>query len=415
MSFESCSSSWTTAIYNATACLRNQDETFLDPCLEYLKKLEHQLRLLQDETEADEWSLPPQNSPPDWHQFLQKYDMSDEINIDRREDTRNSFMRGQCQDQGNAAEKELDCRRILVRILTCQSECLAFKASSLRNSQQWQLGANQYHISLGKIHQALDVADSQISKWIMMEIQGGDYQDHIHSSKEHLIEDANIVAVAIESLTKGRDKFLQLSRKEEAYLLRKLEPQWQSRDEVKRHMGDDRWKNNPNPKFDYAKMRQEWEQRYRDVQGALQVLQTMDITLIHAREKSKQLQNQLDHGIDKCETELLAIPQQRYNRMRPDSEFLERRVSWEDYPDATEFGWEFTGSWEAAEFFEKDGIKMDWYFTSATVKTALDHPTKGKTQMFRNSVHPELYRDILKNPRVHTNQGYQTRKNNHGN
>jgi len=119
----------------------------------------------------------------------------------------------------------------------------------------------------------------------------------------------------------------------------------------------------------------------------------------------------LSSGIEETERMQLPQGQQRYNGIRPNNIMLQNRVSWKDYPDATEFGWVFTGSSDVTEFFEKDGIKLDWYFTTATVKTAMDHPTQGKTQLFRRQVDAGLYRKILENPRIHTDQGYQRRRN----
>jgi len=105
----------------------------------------------------------------------------------------------------------------------------------------------------------------------------------------------------------------------------------------------------------------------------------------------------------------------RYNGLRPTD--LSNRKSWQNYPDPTEFGWVFVGSENnKVEFFEKDGVKLDWYFTTGTIKTSLDHPKQGRTQLFAagEQVSPEVYRQILENPRVHTNLRYQTQKGKHG-
>lgn len=110
---------------------------------------------------------------------------------------------------------------------------------------------------------------------------------------------------------------------------------------------------------------------------------------------------------------------QRYNDRRPNYQDT-GRVSYEDYPDPTQFGWRFTGSCEGgrAEFFEKvdledNGsslIKLDFYYTTGTVKTVLDHPRQGVTQLFGkgglSGLTPSLYRQILQNPRTHTNVRY---------
>ena len=103
----------------------------------------------------------------------------------------------------------------------------------------------------------------------------------------------------------------------------------------------------------------------------------------------------------------------RYNYVRPDYEG--QRVSEELFPDASSFGWTFTGSQQASrvEFFEKrlniGLVKLDFYYTTGTIKTTLHHPSTGKNQLFRGGLTPEQYVGVLNNPRAHTNQGYRRR------
>lgn len=106
---------------------------------------------------------------------------------------------------------------------------------------------------------------------------------------------------------------------------------------------------------------------------------------------------------------------QRYNGTRPNYE--NGRVDLADYPDPTSYGWTFTGSVQNSrvEFFEKrlnngGTVKLDLYYTTATVKTVLDHPTTGRNQLFRKCrASPEVYKAILLNPRYHTGLGYRRR------
>lgn len=42
-----------------------------------------------------------------------------------------------------------------------------------------------------------------------------------------------------------------------------------------------------------------------------------------------------------------------------------------------------------------------------TVGTYMDHPKKGKTQLFRRNCTEAEVRAILKNPRLHTGKGYR--------
>lgn len=77
----------------------------------------------------------------------------------------------------------------------------------------------------------------------------------------------------------------------------------------------------------------------------------------------------------------------RYNGIRPNYDGL--RVSSELFPDPTMFGgWRFTGSQQDSrvEFFEKTlnigTVKLDFYYTTGTVKTTLYHTTTGRTSSF---------------------------------
>jgi len=106
----------------------------------------------------------------------------------------------------------------------------------------------------------------------------------------------------------------------------------------------------------------------------------------------------------------------RYNGVRPN--YDHKRVPIQQYPDPTDYGWTFTGSVEASyvEFFQQVTnmgglIQMDFYYTTGTVKTVMDHPTTGRNELFRNTVSSEDYIRILKNPRSHTGRGYRQRVN----
>lgn len=59
--------------------------------------------------------------------------------------------------------------------------------------------------------------------------------------------------------------------------------------------------------------------------------------------------------------------------------------------------------------FCRKGVRMNVYYSKMTVSTALDHPTKGKTQLFRRNVSMRLLEMIMINPRVHTDKGYRTK------
>lgn len=57
--------------------------------------------------------------------------------------------------------------------------------------------------------------------------------------------------------------------------------------------------------------------------------------------------------------------------------------------------------------FVKDDMRINVYATKMTVATCLNHPTQGRTQLYRKNVTPQELNKIFKNPRVHTNKGYK--------
>ena len=75
----------------------------------------------------------------------------------------------------------------------------------------------------------------------------------------------------------------------------------------------------------------------------------------------------------------------------------------------TAYGWErpiYQGYPHFMLSLFKDGMRVNIYTTTMTVGTCLDHPLKGKTQLFRRNCSIEDVERIFNNPRVHTRKGY---------
>lgn len=60
-------------------------------------------------------------------------------------------------------------------------------------------------------------------------------------------------------------------------------------------------------------------------------------------------------------------------------------------------------------FYNKEKIRINVYYTTMTVGTCLEHPKKGKTQLFRKKVNLSQLAKIFENPRTHTDKGYYTK------
>jgi hypothetical protein len=348
-------------------------------------------------------------------------------------------------------------RRILLRILASQSDVYGrlaqdavFSNTNIKQEQQnnnhrdrseWLLGAEHCTLAVHILHRAVLLADEQISKWLSS-------QQHHHQPQDQALllqalgNDADIISISLQHFSGKDGQFRKAAEKQKSRLESRLYPQWEERDAVKSRLGD-RWTNNPNPKFDYAAKRQADENELRELERALIALDELNDAKRVLELSVRQIQDQLHQasGGEGGEINVHSNTTSRYNEIRPVD--VSQRVSWDDYPDATEFGWTFTGSNELSrvEFFERlvdshvnNGgqsssttsstaaapppvlVKLDWYYTTATVKTSMDHPKQGPNQLFGAQVTPQVYIQILQNPRSHTDVRYHTRRssgNNH--
>ena len=82
---------------------------------------------------------------------------------------------------------------------------------------------------------------------------------------------------------------------------------------------------------------------------------------------------------------------------------------------ATHHGWRIVKHDEVTHMISfKHPVHVDWgrvnvYYSRMTVGTALFHPKKGRTQLFRKYVDGFMLSRIFLNPRVHTGHGYYTK------
>ena len=58
---------------------------------------------------------------------------------------------------------------------------------------------------------------------------------------------------------------------------------------------------------------------------------------------------------------------------------------------------------------EDETYRINVYYTTRTVGTCVDHPSQGKTQLFRRNVSYEELTNLFNNPRIHTGRGYYKR------
>lgn len=61
------------------------------------------------------------------------------------------------------------------------------------------------------------------------------------------------------------------------------------------------------------------------------------------------------------------------------------------------------------KYKEGTQCRINIYYTKMTVATALTHPKKGRTQLFRKNVTDDVLNKIFQDPRTHTRSGYYTK------
>ena len=64
--------------------------------------------------------------------------------------------------------------------------------------------------------------------------------------------------------------------------------------------------------------------------------------------------------------------------------------------------------------YKKDEVRLNFWLSTGTVGSYLDHPTQGKTQLFRRDITMSAVAALFANPRQHTGVGYHTREQLHG-
>jgi len=60
--------------------------------------------------------------------------------------------------------------------------------------------------------------------------------------------------------------------------------------------------------------------------------------------------------------------------------------------------------------YSDGNTRINIYLSKMTVSTCLNHPKKGKTQLFRKNVTKQMLSEIFEYPRKHTGKGYYTKK-----
>jgi hypothetical protein len=310
--------------------------------------------------------------------------------------------------------RELCKLRLLIRVYTSQADLYSKKARLFAVDRQWLAGAASLQSAIASLTRALEIADSEISKCLMVEVAGaGQFLSVMDTDfvrrKNQLQQDADIVHVSTQNVFQEHKRYLQTANRHAERLRRRLLPLYESREEVKKRMGD-RWTDNPNPSNKFARERQKNEAELEVLEEALEQLTKGDTRFLsEATELIKYRLQELHHA------------KNRYNGIRPNK--TEDRL--EGYPIPEDFGWTFTGSSDdRVEFYEKQFMEefpsssddtttaghvivtvvtMKFFFTTGIVNTVLEHPVHGTRQLLSKKDSKDLFHEVLKNPDLYYN------------
>jgi hypothetical protein len=299
---------------------------------------------------------------------------------------------------------ELDSLRLLIRVFTSQADLYAHKARMLSMNRRWMEGAGALQSATGALQNAMGLADSEITKYLMQEVAEisffGSISMYAESArrKHQLQKDADIVHVTVQSVIKDRNQFLQLAEQQVERLKRKLMPQWEDREKAKKRLGD-KWFNNPNAKYQYVDAIKQHEKELKTLQETVNALATQDanvlsVTAKHLKEKLRALWFQKNRYNGK--------PVKKNDKRLP------------GFADPTNFDWSFTGSSDnKVEFFEKQVaeevppgsgmvavsiLKLDWFIQTGVAKMTLEHPMQGTIPLVDNVMTPAMFQMALMHP-----------------
>jgi len=325
--------------------------------------------------------------------------------------------------------------RIKIRLLSTQSDLLSYLAGSARRQQNWVAGAEFCARAVDKVGLALQTADDEVQAWMRSQKKrnkknrkknGGGTAAAVAAHHFDYMKDADVVSMCVKHLAGEKERFVREADRQRARLedellrLRQRRPVL-TREQLIERMGD-RYFNNPNPKNDFRKRRDD-ERMLQQIRDAL--LQLTNLKTEDLQWDSALLRQKLTTMDDNSET----VSTQRNNGIRPDPMSpLAYRVSAYDYPDPTSLGYVFTGSCEQAgtEFFQSyDNIKVDWYYAVAGIRLShtVEVPSpsysnagtggggRPKTKVLQYSAKqltPSLYRQVLANPQAYLREVSET-------
>ena len=183
----------------------------------------------------------------------------------------------------------IQTRYLLVRVYCSIAENFRNEGVSSQKSKDYENCKSMWSLALN----TLKLCEEDIAEWYAMlylrsneldmdpfDITGSPSGLPDKHDRDQLVDLFKALHLLIEDTERQKEKTLaQLSRRMQ-YVAEKLNPMLRARDDVKSVLGDDKWKNNPEPKFDFAIRRKEWEEEMKALSSAVNFLRSLNFYAI---------------------------------------------------------------------------------------------------------------------------------------
>ena len=177
---------------------------------------------------------------------------------------------------------------LYIKVITAMGEVMGLLALQYGREKEWLSGTQFFCESYKLLNIALTMADT-IFVNMTTRAELGDNDLVVCIARAH--NKCNAINIASTHGIDKRDRFAAEAQKRKVKLEAELAPQWESRDEVKAKIGEDKWTNNPAPKGTYADKRKAAEAELRAVNNAMELLTS--VAYEQVRERSEQMMRTL--------------------------------------------------------------------------------------------------------------------------
>lgn len=205
------------------------------------------------------------------------------LDDDEVEEAQDLLANLQLQGAARGGGSHWSAEDIFIQAVTALGEMLLRQGIEWVKEHRWTESAEQFTHSVTLLNLALQYADMMYAR-VAARAELNDHEIEIIT--ERVRNNCEAVSIAAENGIRKKEEFEREAHNRQRQLERKLNPQWQDRDEAKQRMGNDAWVSNPNPKGDYAKRRAADEKELRELLAARAAVGEADFSAVRDRSEA---------------------------------------------------------------------------------------------------------------------------------